>query len=89
MGTFLTILNYYLNIAAFAYYDLKPPVFKRAFRNFDSNHSGAMPASQNYSNYPLNTGFSASRYDKRCKIQVLFLGFVRAFETAEVSSPGW
>ena len=43
------------------------------FRNFDSHHSGAMPASQNYSNCPLNTGFSVPRYEKRCKIQILNL----------------
>jgi protein-S-isoprenylcysteine O-methyltransferase Ste14 len=30
-----------------------------------------MPASQNYSNCPLNTGFSVPRYDKWCNIQVI------------------
>ena len=42
-----------------------------SMRNFYPHHRGTMPSGKNYSNYPLNTGVSAPRYDNRCKIQVI------------------
>ncbi len=49
---------------------LEAPSILGSFRDFDPHHMGHMPAGQNHSNFALNKGLSAPRYDNWCKIQV-------------------